>query len=289
MLPKNDMRRRKSFRNMHFGFKETREKPKKRTYEEYIANGTTAIATKMPSNGVKGIWKFHLLPYASDIAWTVDAMHAHNNVVCDILSSIRPTNGGDKQLFKHKNRTTHEKVIAACQEEGILTTSHHIFSKADCVRADSVIRKIIGQYTSDEVPRSVMKKGSGRNSHDTILWATTWAPWCLRYKLEDVNCRPFVENVLDIFDVMGLLNSSSLKVDKYNDDFMTRLLDAIILRSGLMPPTESTMTLHELLHTCDQVLEQGVTRVSTLYKFERVNHFLKTLLQNNASGIIRYY
>ena len=63
---------------MHFGFIESRKKPKKRTYEEYIENGTTAIATKSPCNGVKGIWKFHSLPYASDIAWTVDAMHAHN-------------------------------------------------------------------------------------------------------------------------------------------------------------------------------------------------------------------
>ena len=88
---------------------------------------------------------------------------------------------------------------------------------------------------------------------------------------------------------MGMLNSSSLKVDKYDKNFMKRLLDAIVKRSGFMPPTESTMTLHELLHTCDQVLEQGVTRVSTLYKFERVNHFLKTLLQNKATGMIRFH
>ena len=76
---------------------------------------------------------------------------------------------------------------------------------------------------------------------------------------------------------MGLLHSSSLKIDKFNEDFMKRLLDAVVLRSGLMPPSESTMTLHELMHTCDQILDQGLTRVSTLFKFERVNHFLKSL------------
>ena len=139
ILPMRDMRRQKNYSNMHFGFQETRKIPRKRTYEEYITNGTTAIATSNPCNGVKGIWKFHVLPYASDIAWTVDAMHAHNNVVCDILSSIRPTNGGDKQLFKHRNRTTHEKVINACHEEGIPTTFHHVFTKGDCIKADSII------------------------------------------------------------------------------------------------------------------------------------------------------
>jgi len=291
----NDVRRQKNYRNMHFGFKESRQKPRKRSYDEYIASGKTAIETKSPCNGVKGIWKFHILPYACDIAWTVDAMHAHNNVVCDMLSSIRPTNGGDKQLFKHKNRTTHDKVLNACQAEGIPTSTHHVLSKADCIRADSVMKKVLGQYSSGEVPRGVMKKGSGRNSHDTILWATTWAPWCLRHKLDDDNCVSYFENILDVFDIMGMLNSSSLKVDKFNEDFMLMLLDAVILRSGLMPPTECTMTLHELIHTCDQVLEQGVNRVSTLYKFERVNHFLKTLLQNSAAGTItlldnfRYY
>jgi hypothetical protein len=146
------------------------------------------------------------------------------------------------------------------------------------------MKKVIGQYKCDEIPQGVMKKGSGRNSHDTILWATTWAPWCLRHQLDDENCRPSIENVLDIFDIMGLLNSSSLKVDKYNTTLINRLRDAIVTRSGLMPPSECTMTLHELMHTCDQVLEQGVSRVSTLFKFERVNHFLKTLLQNNAAG-----
>ena len=148
------------------------------------------------------------------------------------------------------------------------------------------MNKVIGQYKCDEVPKGVMKKGSGRNSHDTILWATTWAPWCLRHKLEDPTTRPYIENVLDIFDIMGMLNSSSLRADKFDEDFMLRLLDAVVMRSGLMPPSDSTMTLHELMHTCDQVLEQGVSRVSTLFKFERVNHFLKTLLQNNALGII---
>ena len=90
-------------------------------------------------------------------------MHAHNNVICDTIGSMRPTNSGDTQLFKHKNRTTHEKVVAACHAEGINTTTNHILTKADCVKADEAMKKVIGQYSCDEVPKSVMKKGSGRN------------------------------------------------------------------------------------------------------------------------------
>ena len=285
-LPSRDTRRQRRYGNLHFGFQETRNKPPIRSYCSYIESGTEAITLNKPVNGVKGIWKFHKLPYASDIARTVDAMHAHNNVICDFLASMRPTNSGDKHLFQHKNRTTHEKVITACHEEGIPTTSDHVFSKADCIRADAAMSKVIGQYKFDDIPKGVMRKGSGRNSHDTILWATTWAPWCLRHKLDDGNCGPYVKNILEIFDIMGMLNSSSLKIENFHVDFTYRLREAIVTRSGLMPPSECTMTLHELMHTCDQVLEQGVSRVSTLFKFERVNHFLKTLLQNNASGIM---
>ena len=129
-----------------------------------------------------------------------------------------------------------------------------------------------------------MKKGGGQNYHDTILLATTGAPWCLRHKANDVDSKPYIDNILELFDIMGILNSSSLKIEQFSETMMKRLTNAIVRRSGLMPPTESTMTLHEVLHTCDQVLEQGVNRVSTLYKFERVNHFLKTLLQNSAKG-----
>jgi hypothetical protein len=118
-LKPNDARRQKNSGQLHFGFRETRNKPRKRSYDQYVANGTVAIQNKAPCNGVKGIWKFHSLSYASDIAWTVDAMHAHNNVVCDTIATMRPTNGGDKQLYQHKNRTTHDKVLSACRDEGI--------------------------------------------------------------------------------------------------------------------------------------------------------------------------
>ena len=125
-LPATDTRRQKRCGVLHFGFKETRKKPNKRSYENYIARGTEAIVLNKACDGVKGIWKFHRLNYASDIARTVDAMHAQNNVVCDFLASMRPTNSGDKQLFQHKNRTTNEKVVSACHAEGIPNITNYV-------------------------------------------------------------------------------------------------------------------------------------------------------------------
>ncbi len=93
--------------------------PRKRSYESYVENANEAITLNKPCNGVKGLWKFHKLPYAPYIARTVDAMHAHNNVICDIIATMRPTNSGDSLLFKHKNRTYNEKVNQACSDEGI--------------------------------------------------------------------------------------------------------------------------------------------------------------------------
>ena len=143
-LPMKDPRRQKNCGDLHFASKESRPKPKKRTYDEYLANGTEAIQTKTAVNGVRGIWTFNCLSYAKDIARTVDAMHANNNVVSDILRSIRPTTGGDRQLFKHKNRTTHPSVIEHCTDEGIPTTRNHIFTKAECITADDAMNKVIG-------------------------------------------------------------------------------------------------------------------------------------------------
>ena len=64
------------------------------------------------------------------------------------------------------------------------------------------------------------------------------------------------------------------------------LIEMLILRSGLVPPSECTITLHELVHVCDQVQEIGAPRYSTIYKFEKVNHLLKSLCMNKAKGII---
>jgi hypothetical protein len=155
-----------------------------------------------------------------------------------------------------------------------------IFTKKQCIAADDCMRYVIGSCTYEERPQGVMKAGKADNSHDTIFWASTYAKWCFRSKGGPV----YTENLLEIFDIMSALNATRMNVRDVKDKLRPRLIKALIRRSGLLPPTESMLTLHELIHICDQVEEVGVPRVSSLYKFKRMNHILKQLLQNKGKG-----
>jgi hypothetical protein len=210
----------------HFSFDETRAPPRKRTYAEYreyaaIAeeeNRTSTRAVKNSSHkGVKKLWVLDILPYAKYIHWTVDMMHCSNNIITDMLNSLRPTNSGDKKLYQHKNRTVSQNVIEACQEEGIhqhLSENENpppwIFTKAECVAADKLMHKVIGKCTFEERPLNVMRKGKGNKSHDTIQWAMTFARWCFRDKGNEI----YTDNILGIFDILSMLNASRLNIDQ---------------------------------------------------------------------------
>jgi hypothetical protein len=53
-------------------------------------------------------------------------------------------------------------------------------------------------------------------------------------------------------------------------------------REGLLPPSESTLPCHEVLHMFYDIPAAGLPRYRNLFKFERINHFLKQLLRNTA-------
>ena len=57
----------------------------------------------------------------------------------------------------------------------------------------------------------------------------------------------------------------------------------------MMPPSEATMTFHELFHIVNQREDVGCPRHSTLYKFERMNKVLKRNLKNTAKGMLMTY
>ena len=83
---------------------------------------------------------------------------------------------------------------------------------------------------------------------------------------------------------MVVLNSNRLHVPTVKDVTHPNLIETLIKRSGLVPPSECSITLHELCHVCDQVMEIGSPRYSTLYKFEKINKLLKTFCFNKAKG-----
>jgi hypothetical protein len=125
-----------------------------------------------------------------------------------------------------------------------------------------------------------MRGKKAKRCHDTIYWATVYSRWLLRDR------GPVVDNILDIFDVMAILNSNRLNVKTIMESTYKNLIDLLITRSGLVPPSECCITLHELLHICDQVEEIGAPRYSTLYKFEKINKLLKSICFNKAKGFI---
>jgi hypothetical protein len=241
------------------------------------------------SGGVYGLWSLHILPYAANIHWTVDMMHTFNNVIKDMLDSIRPTVSATPGLYyKHVNRTYKDSVLEKCHDEGIhntLTTSGEVppwvLSKKECMSMDRQMMNVIGAHRSDEVSRFVMRSGGTQKSHDTIRWAQVFGEWILR----DQNS--YIDNIRDIIHSMWMLNCSRMTGAYYATDVMSTLITKLVVRGGLVPPSECCVTLHELVHICEQVNEVGVPRHSTLYKFEKMNKVMKGFLKNQARGL--YY
>ena len=295
--PTDERRKAKSRVNkktgLHFSFDEDGRTPRKRTYDQYVADGTHCdqqmarlpVDTGYVRNGVKGVWALHVLPYAHKIHWTYDLMHTFANIITDSLKSITTTHGGRAgKLYKNDNRTYCDSVVTACENEKIhpyLTggaVPHWVISANDCVAIDSSQKLVIGSFTSEEFVQNVMRGHHAERSHDSIYWAVVYSRWLLRDR------GPVIDNILDIFDTMAVLNSNRLHVPTVNEFTYRNLIDNLIKRSGFVPPSECPITLHELCHVCDQVMEIGSPRYSTLYKFEKVNKLLKSFCFIKAKG-----
>ena len=104
--------------------------------------------------------------------------------------------------------------------------------------------------------------------------------WMLRKRVEYSKA---IENMLQIFDVIGFLTANKLSKDIV-EHLGREAIDLLVKRTGLVPPSECTITMHELLHVISQSHNIGCPRFSNLYKFERVNKSLKSTLKNVARG-----
>ena len=56
--------------------------------------------------------------------------------------------------------------------------------------------------------RDVMKAGKADNTHDTLEWAFVFARWCWM----DLGDRLYVENILDVFNLLNILTASTMKI-----------------------------------------------------------------------------
>ena len=84
---------------------------------------------------------------------------------------------------------------------------------------------------------------------------------------------------------MSILNSNKLHLPAIKDRIFNELIELLVVRSGLVPPSECPITLHELVHVIDQVDEIGTPRYHAIYKFEKVNKILKKFNFNVAKGL----
>ena len=277
----------------------------RRSYEDYIAHAEVAKeqvrrrtahdATpddkKLPDHykGVRGVWNFVILPYGHLIHLTMDMMHTLNNVIRDTLDSLRPSHAGDPgRYYAHVNRTYKRAVVEACEGEGIFQKQFRelknnklppwVLPKAECLQIDRGMQRVLGAWKCDEVARFIMRSGGAQKSHDTIQWAETFAQRSLGNK------NTYTDNLLNIYNIMGILNASRLHVPTVTTDVRDNLLKALTTRSGLVPLSECTVTLHEMMHLIDQVQEVGSCRHSTLFKFEKMNKVMKGCVKNTAKG-----
>jgi hypothetical protein len=282
-----------------------------RSYAQYLAAGTEAEGNrkkrkkinatkeeeKLPEhvNGVKGLWVLNVLPYAALIHWTVDMMHTFNNVVHNTIDSMRPTytQNTSGRYYPHKNRTYHANVQAKCKAEGIFLEVFDnnseknwippwCLTKKECLHNDKMMHQVIGCFNSDDIPLNVFRAGKAQKSHDTIQWAHIFSPWILRRK------NVYENNILNIFEAMAVLNSNQINLILLQRSLFPDLIKDLVDRSGLVPPSECCITLHELIHICEQVKDIGNPRFSSLYKFEKMNKVMKGFIKNQARGIITF-
>jgi hypothetical protein len=291
---------------LQWAFDEVRPPPQRRTYVEYVDSAAEAAENvrkknapratteekKLPAHirGVYAMWCLFILPYADLIHWTVDMMHSFSNVIKDLIDSLRPTASAIAGIYyKHTNRTYKPDVVADCQRAHIFpnlillnkTTNKRppwVLKKSTCIDIDKQMANILGAYMNDDIPQHIMRAGKCEKSHDTIQWAHIFGNWCLRDR------GVYTDNILKIFEFMSVMNGSRIHAATVVESILPDLLEALLVRSGIVPPTECCVTLHELIHIGEQVSQIGNARHSTLYKFEKVNKIMKGFVQNHALG-----
>ena len=240
--------------------------PINRSYANYVRDGVrfnniTDVKVKHV-NGVKGIWAFDILPYASLITKTKDRMHTSQHVIEDSLRVLISTKGN------HTNRTQKDSVRNACEAAKIFPSLYKrdennkrlpipwLLNKATIELHDMKLRCVIGTKKL-EIPNKIMKRRKGRTTAESIMYGTIgWAAWCLHCENND-DIDPYVDNILKLYDVLRILSSNKINLTDV-DGIKNLAINALVEHSALFPPCEQTYVLHELIHIVDQIPKIGV-------------------------------
>lgn len=76
------------------------------------------------------------------------------------------------------------------------------------MKADNRMKSIIGPPGVTRI-KNLMKGGRADNTHDTLEWAFVYARWCWT----GLGNRVYVENILNIFDLLNVLTASTMKIE----------------------------------------------------------------------------
>ena len=80
------------------------------------------------------------------------------------------------------------------------------------MKADNRMKSIIGPPGVTRI-KNLMKGGRADNTHDTLEWAFVYARWCWT----GLGNRVYVENILNIFDLLNVLTASTMKIETVNN------------------------------------------------------------------------
>ena len=139
-----------------------------------------------------------------------------------------------------------------------------------------------------------MEKLETHRTH--IMYAINgWAAWGFYKGWDDLNIRLpediYIETKLKLYNCIACLFSGRIKKESLHS-LNTELQSALIEHAALLPPSESTYALHELIHVASQICNVGPPRFNCLFMFERVNLFLKRMVKNknhHMGSIIKAY
>lgn len=78
-----------------------------------------------------------------------------------------------------------------------------------------------------------------------------------------------------------MLSLNFLQLPALKDKYISLMID----RCGLLPPSEMTLPCHDVCHLFEEIVTHGLPRYRNLFKFERMNSFMKQTLKNRAHGV----
>lgn len=318
-LPKNDERRKRKI--FYFDEEEDPTKPQyhdeeKRgvvydmKYDKYIELSKVAENTGVPQQGCKGVWAFHGLKYSHLICKVVDGMHCFANVIELIINIVKPNGGayGENRTcknstreyegsigrfrhisrrFSHYERTTEESQNATARkskatEKGIpmyfnnATTPRWVFSTREAEISDSRLRGIVLESAEAKIEGGLLHT-SQMNSYDKLIYGTRFARYCWT----GLGDSTVTSLLLDIFDLISSLCADSFSLDDALQ-LRKRTINLLSNFEGFLPHSEMTITMHQLYHICNDIINYGPPRCLWMFSFERMNKYLSDLIKNPA-------